>query len=189
MLHDGADQASWGIRNDTLRVASALSGFQGWTLSLPAGGATSTAMLRRWEDNPHADPDPPVLLRAEPIACTTVAWPDDEPPLGTDARAAWLAAGPRWSPFDSPPGFADLAEVNAVFARLAADAAGARRAAKVAFLVGENGAVLDLRLEQTTGRPDLDETAIRIARLARMSPAVREGRPVASWVSLWFRFR
>lgn len=52
-----------------------------------------------------------------------------------------------------------------------------------------NGRVGEIRIEQSTGYPALDEAAVREARTWRLKPGTRDGVPVAMWKQIPITFR
>ena len=59
----------------------------------------------------------------------------------------------------------------------------------VDVLVDEEGIVRNQRVSRRSGYREIDDAALRVARIARFSPATNEGEKVAVWVSLDFTFR
>ncbi len=55
-------------------------------------------------------------------------------------------------------------------------------------LVGRDGRVLDVRIDQGHSVPMLDEAAVRAARQWVFTPAFANGKPVAVWVAVPFNF-
>jgi TonB family protein len=171
LLDRATGEATWTRDADSVSVASG-SGYQGWRLVLRPGAAVPTATLRRWEDDPHASPEPPIDFRARPIACESVEWPTGVPG------------------YDELPRLQNAMELDGAMRRNRAGAPfGVRRSTKVMVRVDEAGAVAEVRLEQTSGVAELDDVALETADVARFSPATRGGQPVAAWTALFFRFR
>lgn len=52
-----------------------------------------------------------------------------------------------------------------------------------------NGRVGDVRLDQTSGYPKLDESALREAKRWRLKPGIRDGVPVAMWKQIPITFQ
>lgn len=52
-----------------------------------------------------------------------------------------------------------------------------------------NGRIGEVRIEQSTGHPALDEAAAREARTWRLKPGTRDGVPVAMWKQIPITFR
>lgn len=57
------------------------------------------------------------------------------------------------------------------------------------FYVDEQGMVRQAMVRRSSGHPELDRAALRVARIARFSPALDDGEPVAVWISLPISFR
>lgn len=53
----------------------------------------------------------------------------------------------------------------------------------------ENGRIGDVRLDQSSGFPKLDESAMREARRWRLKPGMRDGVPVAMWKQIPVTFQ
>ena len=70
-----------------------------------------------------------------------------------------------------------------------AQQAGVEGTVIVKALVGKNGRVLDVRLDPTRQVPLLNEAALAAAREWRFTPALANGKPVAVWTAIPFRFR
>lgn len=71
----------------------------------------------------------------------------------------------------------------------AARAAGLEGVVAVAVEVLSNGRVGQVRVQQSSGAAELDAAALRAAREWRFSPAAEASGPVASWVTVRFRYR
>lgn len=56
------------------------------------------------------------------------------------------------------------------------------------LLVGRDGRVLDVRIDEQHSIPMLDEAAVRAARQWAFKPALANNRPVAVWVAVPFNF-
>jgi TonB family protein len=59
----------------------------------------------------------------------------------------------------------------------------------IRVLVGKDGKVLDVKIIKSTESDVLDQAAIDAAFLNIFSPAIRDNKPVAAWVSYRFKFR
>ena len=66
--------------------------------------------------------------------------------------------------------------------------AGAQGAVLVYLLVGKDGRVKDVKLHPRVHQPLLDDAALEAARGWTFEPALVNGRPVAVWVTVTFRF-
>lgn len=62
---------------------------------------------------------------------------------------------------------------------------------RVVVLIGIDraGQVMDVRVEQTSGYPDLDSAAVEEARKAQFSPAIHNGKPVPVKIKLPVNFK
>ena len=59
----------------------------------------------------------------------------------------------------------------------------------LSVLVLGNGRVGDVRIDQSSGHPRLDESAAREARRWKLKPGTRDGVPVAMWKQIPVTFR
>jgi protein TonB len=59
----------------------------------------------------------------------------------------------------------------------------------ISIHVLENGRVGEVRLDQSSGYPKLDDSALREARRWRLKPAMRDGVPVAMWKQIPVTFQ
>jgi periplasmic protein TonB len=59
----------------------------------------------------------------------------------------------------------------------------------LSVLVLENGRVGEVRVDQSSGHPSLDESAAREARRWKLKPGMRDGVPVAMWKQIPVTFR
>jgi periplasmic protein TonB len=59
----------------------------------------------------------------------------------------------------------------------------------LSVLVLENGRVGEVRIDQSSGHPSLDESAAREARRWKLKPGMRDGVPVAMWKQIPVTFR
>jgi protein TonB len=59
----------------------------------------------------------------------------------------------------------------------------------LSVLVLENGRVGDVRIDQSSGYPRLDDSAVREARRWKLKPGTRDGIPVAMWKEIPVTFR
>jgi periplasmic protein TonB len=55
--------------------------------------------------------------------------------------------------------------------------------------VGANGRVLEVRLDESSGHPMLDESAIREARRWRFAAGTQDGQPTPMWTQIPVKFR
>ena len=70
-----------------------------------------------------------------------------------------------------------------------AQQAGVEGLVVVKALVGKNGRVLDVRLDDRRHVPLLNDVALAAARLWLFTPALANGKPVAVWTAIPFHFR
>lgn len=112
------------------------------------------------------------------------AEPEREPPAEVDAG---LADGPAWTPRDVEPQYANREEMEAALAREYPPPlrdAGVGGTVMVWLLVDEAGKVRKARVQAGSGHRALDEAALRVADVARFSPALHRGRPVPVWIAV-----
>ncbi|MDE2973243.1 MAG: M56 family metallopeptidase [Gemmatimonadota bacterium] len=110
--------------------------------------------------------------------------PEREPPAEADAD---LAERPVWTPRDTDPQYANREEIEAALAREYPPPlrdAGVGGRVVVWLLVDEAGKVRKTRIQAGSGHRGLDEAALRVADVARFSPALHRGRPVPVWIAL-----
>lgn len=112
------------------------------------------------------------------------------PPAGSPAED--LGANPRFAPFTVAPQVLNVAEVVRVMQReyppLLRDA-GIGGTVRVFFLIGEDGAVRDTRLDHSSGHQALDDAALRVAGVYHFSAAQNRDTKVAVWVSIPITFQ
>lgn len=103
-----------------------------------------------------------------------------------------IGEGPTFTPFTVAPSILNRAEVITAMERefppLLRDA-GIGGTVKVYFLIGEDGTVRDVRLDQGSGHPALDDAALRVADVYRFSPALNRDVKVPVWVSFPITFQ
>jgi periplasmic protein TonB len=118
------------------------------------------------------DANPPELLRAPPA---------------TSGAADDLAAGPRFVPMTVRPELQNQRELENLLRRhyppMLRDA-GVGGTPVLWFFIDTNGSVLQARLHTSSGYPQLDEAALRIAPQMRFSPALNRDRRVQVWVEI-----
>ncbi len=56
-------------------------------------------------------------------------------------------------------------------------------------LVGPDGSVQDVKVDQSSGYRDLDRAAIEAARKWKFNPGSRDGKPVGGWVKVPVQFK
>jgi protein TonB len=82
-----------------------------------------------------------------------------------------------WRVLVESPGLAAEARVESASARV-----------RLRLLVRETGAVGDIQVAVSSGRPELDAAAVEAARGWRFEPARRDGIAIASTVLIWIAF-
>lgn len=109
----------------------------------------------------------------------------DTPPMDI------LLKGPTFTPYTVAPEVLNLDEVarsrdheypQALRER------GVGGTARVFILLDDDGRMLKTVLDRSSGNDDLDAAALRVAASYRFSPAMRNGRKVAVWLSIPVRF-
>lgn len=100
-------------------------------------------------------------------------------------------AGPTFTPMTVRPGLRNTQEVQEALRReyppMLRDA-GIGGRALIWFHIDANGEIADLRMNQSSGYPDLDDAALRVARGMRFTPALNRDRRVAVWVAIPITF-
>ncbi len=143
--------------------------------------------------NPMAsdDPEPGVARASRPTP--------DAPPAAADASAPATerkappssAAGPTFTPFTVAPSVLNRSEVihamaDAYTPRLRS--AGISGTVKVWFFINARGTVDAVRVDRSSGHPELDRAALEVARVFRFSPALNGEQHVPVWVSFPITF-
>lgn len=126
----------------------------------------------------------------EPIEMAAVFRPRllELPPIQADAPPPFGS----YTPYTTAPRILNPEEVGqaleANYPPLLRDA-GISGDVTVWFYIDPTGRVLRRVLDESSGRPALDEAALRVAEVIRFSPARNGDRRVGVWVSLPFAFR
>jgi TonB family protein len=111
-------------------------------------------------------------------------------PDGT-AAAREITPDPSFTPFDVAPQVQNRGEVAAAirleYPRALRDAVVSGRTI-VWMQVDAAGVVRDVRINESSGRRELDQAALRIARVFRFSPAMSGGEPVPVWITIPIQF-
>jgi TonB family protein len=119
--------------------------------------------------------------------------PDDlAPPPATTRHNDDLAATPRFVPMTVRPELQNRAEIERVLLRSYPPmlrAAGIGGTPVLWFFIDENGRVLDTRVHTSSGYPDLDAAAQKVAEHMRFSPAYNRTERIPVWVELPVNFR
>ena len=103
-----------------------------------------------------------------------------------------LRAGPTFTPFTVAPSITNREEVVRVMGESYPPLlreAGIGGTVRVFFFVGDDGIVEQVRLDQSSGHPALDEAALNVAGAYRFSPALNDDEPVPVWVSFPITFQ
>ncbi|MDX1494392.1 MAG: energy transducer TonB, partial [Longimicrobiales bacterium] len=111
--------------------------------------------------------------------------PPDDPDAGS-GRASTL------SPFTVPPTILNTDEIVRAMERAYPAAlrdAGIGGTVTVLFHIDEEGAVQEVRVEESSGHDALDRAALSVATRYEFSPALNRDRRVAVWVSFPVTFR
>lgn len=99
---------------------------------------------------------------------------------------------PGFTPYEVAPDVMNAAEVREALVReyppVLRDA-GVGGTAQVHLYITARGRVASVRIDRSSGHEALDDAALRVAEVVRFSPALRDGEPVAVWISLPFTFQ
>lgn len=110
----------------------------------------------------------------------------------SEKEATDLRAGPTFTPFTEAPSILNRDEVVAAMVReyppLLRDA-GIGGTARIYFFIDKEGAVDQVRLDESSGHEALDTAALNVAGAFRFSPALNDGGPVPVWVSFPITFQ
>ncbi len=140
-----------------------------------------------------ARPATPVISQTEidediTIAPTTF---EDNPvqdflPPPEAVSSSGSAGAPPFTPYTVAPEYTNgsqmISALERFYPQMLKDA-GIGGTVKVAFHISEQGEVLETRLDQGSGYTSLDEAAMRVAEIAKFSPALNRDQRVAVWVS------
>lgn len=115
-----------------------------------------------------------------------------ELPRPAEGSTADLAAGPTFTPFTQAPQIANRAEIVAAmqeeYPPLLREAGIGGRIV-LFFFIDSTGLVQDVRLEESSGHPALDEAALRVASVYRFEPAKDRDQNVPVWVMFPITFQ
>ena len=141
-----------------------------------------------------ARPATPVVASAEvgedvTIAPTTFeANPVRElplPPPPEEKGETSLRDNPTFTPYTVRPRLLNAGEIGRIlqaeYPPLLREA-GIGGSVRVWFFLDTDGRVLETRVEQSSGHPQLDQAALRVAGAMRFSPALNRDREVQVWV-------
>lgn len=119
----------------------------------------------------------------------TVVLPEGE---GEPTPAGELRARPTFTPFTVAPSILNRDEVVAAMVReyppLLRDA-GIGGTVRVYFFINEDGRVEQVRIDQSSGHPAIDDAAMNVAGAYEFSPALNGDEKTPVWVSFPITFR
>lgn len=102
-----------------------------------------------------------------------------------------VAAAPHYTPFEVRPEIKNLDDVRRALERLYPPRlrdAGIGGSVNVWFYIDETGQVRRSEVHTSSGYPELDAAALRVAELAEFSPALNRDRAVPVWITLDLTF-
>ncbi len=140
------------------------------------------------------EPDPAVAARSAPeTPPSAVSRPTGPEAAVSPARAAVESAPPLAA--GRPAGRANAAGVKPRPLEpidppypLGSRLCGEQGVVRLRVRVAADGRVEELEVEQSSGFPALDRSAVKAVRKVRFAPAVRGQRPVAGWLTIAVRF-
>lgn len=100
--------------------------------------------------------------------------------------------GPRFTPFTVAPDLTNRTVVQEALVEAYPDElrdAGIGGAADVWLFVSDEGRVVEVRLNESSGHPAIDEAALSVARQMEFSPALNRDQPVEVWVRFPISFQ
>lgn len=130
------------------------------------------------------------------VACFTPQ-PEAGGPLAPElpeagVTAADVTAGPTFTPFTVRPDLKNRQDVQAALVEeyppLLRDA-GVQGTVNVWFFIRDDGVVGDVRVQESSGHPALDEAALEVARVMEFTPALNGDDPVPVWVAFPITFQ
>jgi TonB family protein len=134
-----------------------------------------------------APPEPELGEPSEQLVPGESVDPPPPPPPAGD-----IEAGPTFTPFTVAPSITNREEIirtmNESYPPLLRDA-GIGGTVRVFFFIGADGIVEQVRMDQSSGHPALDEAAMNVAGAYRFSPARNGDDPVPVWVSFPITFQ
>ena len=150
-------------------------------------------------------PPQPIARPATPVSATLVDQdvtiapttfeqnPVEELPPPPDLEASDLSRSePVFTPYTVSPRVLNAAQVvqllDAEYPRELRNALVGGRVV-VWFSLDEEGAVTTTRLDQTSGFPELDRAALRVAERVQFSPALNGDKPAPVWIRLPLEFQ
>ncbi len=115
---------------------------------------------------------------------------EDLPPPPADETVD-ISAAPTFTPYTTAPDMTNRDEVGRALMReypsLLRDA-GIGGIVEVWFFINENGRVQDTQVNRSSGHAQLDQAALRVADIARFTPAMNRDQIVPVWVSIPITF-
>lgn len=143
---------------------------------------------------PSARPTRPArpVQPPRPEASTEPAGRPPEPARPVTRGEVDIAAQPVFTPYTVAPQLLNLTEIQralvAEYPTVLRDA-GIGGTVNVWFFIDEEGLVQDIRLNSSSGQPELDRAALGVADIYRFRPAVNRDRRVPVWVNLPITFQ
>ncbi len=114
-----------------------------------------------------------------------------EAPAQTVVTAEDVDAAPRFTPYSVAPELKNAGEVQRALVReypsILKDA-GITGRTLVWVLIDEHGKVLRTQVKESSGTPQLDAAALRVAQVMEFTPALNHDRRVRVWVAVPLRF-
>lgn len=92
---------------------------------------------------------------------------------------------------DVPPSYLNKREMERALVREYQPLLRVRRISGTTIVwvyVDEQGMVREAMVRRSSGHTAIDRAALRVARVARLSPAMKDGEPVAVWISFPVNF-
>ncbi|UCC25192.1 MAG: M56 family metallopeptidase [Gemmatimonadales bacterium] len=126
-----------------------------------------------------------------PTPTSTAPVPDPVPEDVTPVRGDPLGDKPTFTPYTVAPDIVNRAEVIAELERAYPTElreAGVGGTANIWFFINAEGVVEDLRVQRSSGQPELDGAALQVARAIRFTPALNRDEPVPVWVAFPITF-
>ena len=147
------------------------------TISRPATPVMSVAIDRDITTAPTTFDDNPVK---------------ELPPPPTNDRTVDPSANPVFTPMTVEPELKNRREVEAALMRQYPPMlrnAGIGGTVVVWFFISEEGQVLDRRVARSSGHTQLDEAALQVAEVFRVSPALNRENIVQVWIEIPLTFQ
>lgn len=145
-----------------------------------------------------ASPEPPLVEGQTPKTpkITPSVSPPPEAPLPEDPTPErhtmeHMIKAPTFTPYTQPPDITNRSDVTAALQEAYPKElreAGIEGTAQVWFFIDAEGVVQRLQINKSSGDPDIDAAALRVASVVQFSPALNRDEPVAVWISLPISF-